>query len=424
MIKKTRGNRIIRLFGSLMMAVVMTACSSHDEHADHDHDHGHAHGHDHEEDMPKGPNGGRLIEAQGLTFEVKIEESATPRFRLWLTSIEGPVTQNNVQVSLVTERLLGAREQFSFVSDGSSWLATTAVNEPHSFDVILSATVGGKTISAQFESYEGRTEIAADAARGAGIVSALIDSGPIAETLSVMGSVQPAVGAEAMVTARFPGVIQTINKQTGDRVRRGEVIATVDSNLSLASYPITSPLNGVIVQRYVEVGAPVESDPIYKIVDPSKLQVELLLFGEEVRQVQAGQVVSVVPAAGGDAVDGKIVRIQPVVDRATQGASVYVALSSMPTEWVAGSAVSAEIILNDSPAQVRVPRAALQTFRDWDVVFVRQGDIFEVQPVTLGRMDSRYAEIVSGLTGGEEIVIEQSYLIKADIEKSGAVHDH
>jgi cobalt-zinc-cadmium efflux system membrane fusion protein len=137
-----------------------------------------------------------------------------------------------------------------------------------------------------------------------------------------------------------------------------------------------------------------------------------------------GQVASVVPATGGDAVDGKIVRIQPVVDRATQGASVYVALSSMPTEWVSGSAVSAEIILNDSPAQVRVPRAALQTFRDWDVVFVRQGDIFEVQPVTLGRMDSRYAEIVSGLTGGEEIVIEQSYLIKADIEKSGAVHDH
>ncbi|MEY3007270.1 MAG: hypothetical protein RI942_1612, partial [Pseudomonadota bacterium] len=33
-------------------------------------------------------------------------------------------------------------------------------------------------------------------------------------------------------------------------------------------------------------------------------------------------------------------------------------------------------------------------------------------------------EIVSGLTGDEEIVIEQSYLIKADIEKSGAVHDH
>lgn len=422
MIEKTHGNRIIRLVGSLIMAVVMTACSSHDEHADHDHDHSHAH--DHEEDIPKGPNGGRLIEVEGLTFEVKIEETATPRFRLWLTGTDGPISQNNTELSLVTERLLGAREQFSFVFDTSSWLATTAVNEPHSFDVILSATVGGKTISTRFESYEGRTEITAEAATGAGIVSALTESGPIAETLSVMGSVQPAVGAEAIVTARFPGVIQTIHKQTGDRVRRGEMIATVDSNLSLASYQITSPLNGVVVQRYVDVGAPVNSDPIYKIVDPSKLQVELLLFGEEVRQVQVGQAVLVVPAARGDSVDGKIVRIQPVVDRATQGASVYVALSSMPTEWVSGSAVSAEIILNDSPAQVRVPRAALQTFRDWDVVFVRQGDIFEVQPVTLGRMDSRYAEIVSGLTGDEEIVIEQSYLIKADIEKSGAVHDH
>jgi cobalt-zinc-cadmium efflux system membrane fusion protein len=31
---------------------------------------------------------------------------------------------------------------------------------------------------------------------------------------------------------------------------------------------------------------------------------------------------------------------------------------------------------------------------------------------------------LSGLAAGEQIVIEQSYLIKADIEKSGAVHDH
>ena len=52
------------------------------------------------------------------------------------------------------------------------------------------------------------------------------------------------------------------------------------------------------------------------------------------------------------------------------------------------------------------------------------GDIFEARPLTLGRRNEDFVEVLSGLAAGEQIVIEQSYLIKADIEKSGAVHDH
>ncbi len=33
------------------------------------------------------------------------------------------------------------------------------------------------------------------------------------------------------------------------------------------------------------------------------------------------------------------------------------------------------------------------------------------------------AEVLEGLKAGEEIVVEQSYLIKADLEKASAAHD-
>jgi cobalt-zinc-cadmium efflux system membrane fusion protein len=42
----------------------------------------------------------------------------------------------------------------------------------------------------------------------------------------------------------------------------------------------------------------------------------------------------------------------------------------------------------------------------------------------LGRMDSEHAEVLSGLDAGATYVTGNSYLIKADIEKSGASHDH
>ena len=71
-----------------------------------------------------------------------------------------------------------------------------------------------------------------------------------------------------------------------------------------------------------------------------------------------------------------------------------------------------------------VPLASLQTFRDWDVVFVRVGDTYEIRPVELGKRDAQQVDVLSGLKAGDQVVVEQSYLVKADIEKSGASHDH
>ena len=71
-----------------------------------------------------------------------------------------------------------------------------------------------------------------------------------------------------------------------------------------------------------------------------------------------------------------------------------------------------------------VPLASLQTFRDWDVVFVRVGDTYEIRPVELGQRDAQRVEVRAGLKAGDQVVVEQSYLVKADIEKSGASHDH
>ena len=71
-----------------------------------------------------------------------------------------------------------------------------------------------------------------------------------------------------------------------------------------------------------------------------------------------------------------------------------------------------------------VPLASLQTFRDWDVVFVRFGDDYEIRPLELGRRDGVNVEVLSGLKAGDPVVVAQSYIVKADIEKSGASHDH
>src|SRR3546814_15829955 len=57
-------------------------------------------------------------------------------------------------------------------------------------------------------------------------------------------------------------------------------------------------------------------------------------------------------------------------------------------------------------------------------LFVRVGEVYQAQPVEVGQRDGQRVEILSGLTKGDQVVVEERYLIKADIEKEGASHEH
>ena len=65
---------------------------------------------------------------------------------------------------------------------------------------------------------------------------------------------------------------------------------------------------------------------------------------------------------------------------------------------------------------------AKQTGRE--VVFVRDSDTYTARPVVLGARDAGKVEVKDGLRVGEQVVVEQSYVVKADIGKAGAAHEH
>ncbi len=92
--------------------------------------------------------------------------------------------------------------------------------------------------------------------------------------------------------------------------------------------------------------------------------------------------------------------------------------------WTPGLYVNAEVMVGGAQVPLAVKASGLQTFRDFTVVFARVGETYEVRMLELGRSDGEYVEVLGGLKPGTEYVSENSYLIKADIEKSGASHDH
>lgn len=411
--------------GTLLALVLLAACGARSG----DHEPGEAHGHGHAttEDVRKGEHGGRWLEQDGHAVELAIAEDGTPpRYQAWLYRDGEPLapTAGTIDVHLV--RLGGGAEHHVLApqADGSL-LAGSIVGEPHSFDVEVLATVDGKALRWSYPSYEGRTRIAPGIAQASGIRVQPAASGVIADEHEVQGLLTPVEGRVATVTARFPGPIRTLGANVGDAVRAGQVLATVESNLSLADYTISAPIAGVVLARTASVGAlAAEGAPLFEIADLSTLWVDLHVFGADAEHIRAGAPVVVARLSDGARVDTVLERVLPGMATASQSTVARATIPNADGMWRPGSAVRARITVERQEAALVVPLSALQAFRDRDVVFVRIGDTYEVRPLELGKRDAVAVEVLSGIEPGDEIVVEQSYLVKADIEKSGASHDH
>jgi membrane fusion protein, heavy metal efflux system len=257
-----------------------------------------------------------------------------------------------------------------------------------------------------------RTTIAAAMAEQAGIRVAPVVAGTIADEHDVQGLLTPVDGRVAQVMARFPGPIRSLRANVGDRVRAGQVVASIESNLSLTTYTVTAPIGGVVLARQAQVGGVAgEGTPLFEIGDLSTLWVDLHIFGNDTQHITAG-----VPVTVSRMTDGTATASQSTVARAT--------LRNDDGQWRPGAAVKARIVVATTPAAQVVPLSALQTMDGKDVVFVREGDTYTARAVTLGARDAGKVEVLSGLAVGEDVVVEQSYVVKADIGKAGASHEH
>lgn len=218
-------------------------------------------------------------------------------------------------------------------------------------------------------------------------------------------------------------MVRRIEVDVGDRVIKGQTLAVIESDASLAEYPLRSPIAGTVIAREARLGETASGD-LFEVADLETLWLEMRIFGSDAMRVKPGAKVRVTRPTDGATSEIAIARVAPVVDAASQSLTVNAVLRNTDGAWRPGMAVRAHIETRRVAVPLRVPVSALQKMGASDVVFVQVGDAYEARPLTLGRRNEEHAEVLSGLAVGERIVVEQSYLIKADIEKSGATHDH
>lgn len=267
-------------------------------------------------------------------------------------------------------------------------------------------------------------ELTPEQIKNAGIGLAQAGPAEIGEHLLLYGVIAPDAERVRQVTPRFPGVIRTIGKSVGDTVRRGEILATVESNESLQSYSVVSPLDGVVTARDANAGEQTGDRPLFTVADLSSVWAELSVFPRDVAKIRVGQTARVRSVDTGLSTDGKVIYIAPFGSSSNQTLTARVQLENRNRNWPPGLYVTAEVMLTSTPVALAVASESLQSLDGRAVVFVMGEHGFEPRPVERGRSNEDFTEVLAGLRAGETYATKNSFILKAELGKGEAEHEH
>ncbi|KYF87866.1 heavy metal resistance protein CzcB [Sorangium cellulosum] len=365
----------------------------------------------------------------------------------------------------------------------------------------------------------GRLELSPAMLQNAGLEILTAGPGKVAATVTLPGEVALNAEAIAHVTPRVPGTAREVKKQLGDTVKRGEVLAVLDSRelaelqrellaakerLALAEasftrhealwherisaekeylaakqavaeariehrsaaqklsaaagsgaakgtgYALVAPMDGTIIEKHIAIGEVLKEDTqVFVIADLSTIWVNVTVYAKDLSRVQVGQT-AWVKAEGIDQIArGSVAYLGQVVDEQNRSAVARVVLQSPGAAWRPGLFATADIAVEEAAAPVVLSDEAIQRVEGKEVVFVEEGGGFEARAVKVGRRGTSapglgaegadappgaqgaepqrgaaVVEILAGVAAGERYVGKNSFILKAELGKSEAGHQH
>lgn len=194
---------------------------------------------------------------------------------------------------------------------------------------------------------------------------------------------------------------------------------------NLTRYEIRSPIDGIVTDKQIAAGQVVKEDAsIFVVADLGSVWAEMTVYAKDINRVKLNQQVTVKSSALNTQASGIITYVGALVGSTSRTATARVVLQNADAAWRPGVPVDIELMADEIEVPLAVSVEGIQSLRDWKVVFARYGETFEARPISTGRSDDHYIEVLDGLLPGERYAAQNSFLIKAELGKAGASHDH
>lgn len=195
---------------------------------------------------------------------------------------------------------------------------------------------------------------------------------------------------------------------------------------------IKSPISGVISQKDIVIGENVQlADQLFVIEQLKDLWLEFNLPNNFSGQLSAGQKIQFKPNGSAQNYHATVQSLTSQADSQTGRLIVRAKLDEQATALRPNVLVNVLISEPKAKSVLRVQKTALQTIDGKDNVFIIESEKngqfhLKAQQVTLGQTssDGQWLEVISGLKIGQKYVAQGSFLLKSELEKDEAGHEH
>lgn len=272
---------------------------------------------------------------------------------------------------------------------------------------------------------KGRVELTAAQLKNSEIVVEEAGPAKIRTKLRLFGKINQNEERVAHVMPRYAGLVKRVGKRLGEAVKKDDILAVIQSNESLQDYDIKAEIAGTVVQKDIVLGESVGADKtIFVVVDLSTIWVDLNVYRQDFAKLKIGEKALIEVAGVPEKIEGTISYISPFGAESTQTMLARAEVPNKDGMLRPGLFVSADVILAEQEVDVAVKESAIQTVEEKEVVFIQEGDSFEARSIKLGKRDGEWVEVLSGILPGEKYAGKNSFVLKAQIGKGEAAHEH
>jgi RND family efflux transporter MFP subunit len=233
--------------------------------------------------------------------------------------------------------------------------------------------------------------------------SKLVEQGVVARS-----DFDSADAAYKVALSRYQDAIEEIrNRQAVMAQRRSEVSL---ARQQLADTSVRAPLDGIVQEKRASVGEYLAAGaPVVNIVKMDPLRLRAEVPEREAKNVRSGQNVRVTIDGDTNVYVGQIMRLSPVIAQQSRMLLVEADVRNNG-KLRPGAFAHAEIVTKDAQMVATVPSKAIVTFAGIEKVIVVQNGKALEKPVTTGRRNGEWTEIVAGVNVGDQVIVDPGNL--------------
>jgi len=284
--------------------------------------------------------------------------------------------------------------------------------------------------------------------------------GDISDYILLSSNLETEVMAD--VYSRLQGIVETIEKEEGQYVAKGEILLTLEAKeyelaeqrakvqydqqlsnfkrleamheknllsddefekarytmqaaeiswkeakLNLDYTKITSPISGRVGERLAKIGKRIQpADKLFSVVDNSQVIAVVYVPEKNLDELKIGQQALITSDnLDNEKFSGTIKRISPVVDPASGTFKVTVGVNNAGNNLRPGMFVNVHIIIDTHRNTILIPKTAVVYENEWVNVYVVRDSVAHKIRLTSGFQDSEKIESLQDIAAGEKIIV-------------------